>query len=60
MGVVLYYSLLPVPAWPYNIFPYVFLGLLVPGMLWYFVLRARSPEVTAAAGSFSEGLEANA
>jgi hypothetical protein len=32
MGVVLYYSVIPVPAYPYNIFPYVFLGLLVPGV----------------------------
>jgi amino acid transporter len=59
MGVVLYYSLYPVPPYPFNVFPYVFVGLLVPGMIWYFLLRSRHPEVTAAAGSLSEGLHTN-
>jgi amino acid transporter len=56
MGTVLYYSVHPTPDYPYNIFPYVFLGLLVPGMVAYFVLRARRPEVAAAVGTLSEGL----
>jgi peptidoglycan/LPS O-acetylase OafA/YrhL len=56
MGTVLYYSVHPKPDYPYDIFPYVFLGLLVPGMLAFFVLRARRPEVAAAVGSVSEGL----
>jgi amino acid transporter len=56
MGAVLYYSVHPVPDYPFNIFPYVFLGLLVPGMIAYFVLRARRPEVAAAVGTLSEGL----
>jgi amino acid transporter len=51
MATVLYYSVYPV-----NIFPYVFLGLLVPGMIAFFVLRARRPEVAAAVGTLSEGL----
>jgi peptidoglycan/LPS O-acetylase OafA/YrhL len=56
MATVLYYSVHPVPDYPFNIFPYVFLGLLVPGMIAYFVLRARRPEVAAAVGTLSEGL----
>ena len=56
MATVLYYSLHPVPDYPYNIFPYVFLGLLVPGMIAYFVLRRIRPEVAAAVGTLSEGL----
>ena len=56
MGAVLYYSVHPVPDYPFNIFPYVFLGLLVPGMIAYFVLRSRRPEVAAAVGTLSEGL----
>jgi amino acid transporter len=56
MGTVLYYSLHPVPDYPYNIFPYVFLGLLVPGMIAYFVLRRTRPEVAAAVGTLSDGL----
>ncbi|MFZ1996004.1 MAG: APC family permease [Solirubrobacteraceae bacterium] len=58
MGAVLYYSVIPVPAYPYNIFPYVFLGLLVPGIAAYLVLRARRPEVAKLVGSTVEELEA--
>jgi amino acid transporter len=56
MATVLYYSVHPVPDYPFNIFPYVFLGLLVPGMIAYLVLRSRRPEVAAAVGTLSEGL----
>jgi hypothetical protein len=34
----------------------VFLGLLVPGMIAYFVLRRTRPEVAAAVGTLSDGL----
>jgi amino acid transporter len=57
MGAVLYYSVIPVPAYPYNIFPYVFLGLLVPGTAAYLVLRARRPELAKQVGSTAEELE---
>jgi|1186.fasta_scaffold19827_2 amino acid transporter len=56
MVTVLYYSVHPVPDYPYNIFPYVFLGLLVPGLCAYLVLRRRDPEVARAVGTLSEGL----
>src|SRR3954470_6719884 len=56
MGTVLYYSVHPVPDYPFNIFPYVFLGLLVPGMIAYLVLRRIRPEVAAAVGTLSDGL----
>jgi amino acid transporter len=56
MATVLYYSVHPVPDYPYNIFPYVFLGLLVPGMGAYLVLRKRKPDVARAVGTLSEGL----
>jgi hypothetical protein len=56
MATVLYYSVHPVPDYPYNIFPYVFLGLLVPGMGAYLILRKRRPEVARAVGTLSEGL----
>jgi amino acid transporter len=58
MGAVLYYSVRPVPDYPYNIFPYVFLGLLVPGIAAYLVLRSRKPEVASAVGTLGEGLHA--
>jgi amino acid transporter len=56
MATVLYYSVHPVPDYPYNIFPYVFLGLLVPGMGAYLVLRKRRPDVARSVGTLSEGL----
>jgi amino acid transporter len=33
----------PVPAWPYNILPYIFLGLLLIGVLYFLALRAIAP-----------------
>jgi hypothetical protein len=30
-----------VPSWPVNIFPYIFLGYLAIGLVWFMVLRAR-------------------
>lgn len=37
-------SLYPVPAFPYNVFPYLFLLYLVVGGGWFLMLRLRSPE----------------
>jgi amino acid transporter len=38
-------SLFPVPAAPYNVFPYLFLLYLVVGAGWFVILRLRSPEI---------------
>jgi amino acid transporter len=35
----------PIPAAPYNIFPYLFLLYLVLGGIWFAVIRARSPRI---------------
>jgi len=35
-------SVYPVPSWPVNIFPYIFLGYLVLGIGWFMVLRSRT------------------
>jgi amino acid transporter len=40
----LYGSVYPVPAYPYNIFPYLFLGYMAIGAGWAFILKARSPQ----------------
>lgn len=37
-------SIYPVPAFPYNVFPYLFLLYLVVGGGWFLMLRLRSPE----------------
>lgn len=34
-------SVYPVPAWPVNIFPYVFLGYLAIGLVWFMILQRR-------------------
>lgn len=36
-------SLFPVPAAPYNVFPYLFLLYLAMGAVWFTILRSRSP-----------------
>ena len=33
----------PVPAWPYNVLPYVFLALLAIGVAYFLVLRQVAP-----------------
>ena len=49
---VLYRNLVPVPAWPLLLLPYVFAGLLVAGLGWYALLRARDPGRTSRLGGF--------
>jgi len=36
-------SVYPVPAWPYSILPYIFLGLLALGVAWFLLLKLVSP-----------------
>jgi len=36
-------SVYPVPSWPVNIFPYIFLGYLAIGLTWFTILR-RNPD----------------
>jgi hypothetical protein len=34
-------SVYPVPSWPVNIFPYIFVGYLLIGIVWFMMLRRR-------------------
>lgn len=34
-------SVYPVPSWPVNIFPYIFLGYVAIGLIWFMILRRR-------------------
>ena len=36
-------SLYPIPAYPYNLLPYIFLAYMCVGAIWFFVLRVKSP-----------------
>lgn len=50
----------PIPSFPYNILPEVFLVLLAAGLIRYWYLRARKPEVARQIGSiqtFSEEVQ---
>ena len=51
---VFYKNVVPVPEYPLNLLLPIFTGLLVLGMAWYFVVRARRPEVLAEVGSTEE------
>ncbi len=53
---VVYKNLVPIPPSPYNILPYIYIGLLVVGILWYVALHWRTPERTRLVGTFEEEL----
>jgi hypothetical protein len=43
-----------VPDYPYNLFPWIFLALVVLGLAWYLAVRLRTPQVVEEIGSFEE------
>ena len=45
MAFVMYGSLVPVPAYPYNILPYLFLAYMLVGAAWFGILKLRRPDV---------------
>ena len=51
---VFYKNVIPVPDYPYNLFPWIFLGLVVLGLAWYAVVRMRNPEVLREVGMMEE------
>ena len=51
---VFYKNVWPVPPSPFNLFPWMFLGLMVLGLAWYFSVRARNPEVLREVGMMEE------
>jgi amino acid transporter len=40
-------SVYPVPAAPYNYFPYAFVAYMIVGFIWYSIVKARAPQVIA-------------
>jgi hypothetical protein len=40
-------SVYPVPSWPVNIFPYIFLGYLTIGITWILLVHKRTPGYAA-------------
>jgi len=51
---VFYKNVYPVPDYPLNLMPWIFLGLVALGMAWYTVIRVRKPEIVEEAGTFEE------
>jgi amino acid transporter len=51
---VFFKNVWPVPPSPYNLLPWIFLGVLIAGLAWYFSVRARNPEVLAEVGMMEE------
>ena len=40
-------SVYPVPAAPYNYFPYAFAAYMLLGFIWFMVVKTRAPQVLA-------------
>jgi amino acid transporter len=55
---VIYKNLVPVPASPYNVLPYVFAGLIIIGLAWYGYLFRFRPEVARRVGTIQTLSEA--
>jgi amino acid transporter len=51
---VFYKNVVPVPDYPFNLFPWIFLGLVVLGLVLYGTMRARHPEAALEVGSTEE------
>ena len=51
---VVYKNLVPRPPSPYNVLPYIYLAMLLAGIAWYLVVRARHPEDARRIGTFEE------
>ncbi len=44
MALAFFGSVYPVPAAPYNYFPWGFVAYMIIGIVWFFVLKARAPQ----------------
>jgi amino acid transporter len=55
MGFVIYSSVFPYPAAPYNALPPAFLIYMVIGLIWFLVLKAKSPQVLTSIANDMEG-----
>lgn len=51
MAYVFFANVWPVPAWPLNVIPYLFLVTMIAAIAWYLHLAKRRPEVIARIGN---------
>jgi amino acid transporter len=52
---VVFGSVYPVPAYPYNILPYTFFAYMIVGTIWFAMLKAKSPQTLASIQHDMEG-----
>jgi amino acid transporter len=55
MGFVIYASVVPYPAAPFNVLPPAFVIYMVIGLIWFLVLKARNPQVLLSIANDMEG-----
>jgi amino acid transporter len=55
MAFVVIGSVYPVPAYPYNILPYVFFAYMLVGAAWFLTLKVKSPQTLASIQHDMEG-----
>ncbi|HYO03346.1 MAG TPA: hypothetical protein VET27_16325 [Mycobacterium sp.] len=51
MAYVFFANVWPVPAWPLNVIPYLFLATMIAAVAWYRYRVARRPEIVANIGN---------
>jgi hypothetical protein len=54
LGYVFYKNVIPVPDYPLNLMPWIFIGLVALGFVWYAVMRVGKPQLVEEVGSFEE------
>jgi hypothetical protein len=55
MAFVVYGSIVPYPAYPYNFLPPAFVIFMVIGAIWFAVLKGKSPETLRLIANDMEG-----
>jgi amino acid transporter len=55
MGFVIYASVVPYPAAPFNTLPPIFVIYMVIGLVWFLVLKAKNPQVLLSIANDMEG-----
>jgi amino acid transporter len=58
LGYVIFSNFYPVPEFPFNILPLIFVGLLVAGLAWYWYLKRTKPDVANRIGTIQTLSEA--
>jgi hypothetical protein len=51
MAYVFYANVYPVPAYPLNVIPWLFIATVAAALAWYWLLSRRSPHVISAIGT---------